>query len=162
MAGEFASCYGVNLAFSGLWVWFFFCKRRSRALQNSGLIRASLTLPDGVGSPDRWPDRHRKACWQLARPLEARLTGKGQPERANRGGTFGVNPESIRIDVRAAGEFASCSRVNLAFSGSGVWFFSASSEGVLISSNLELPQVRLKSSPERKAGFPAGGEALQL
>ena len=36
---------------------------------------------------------------------------------------FGVNAESIRIDVRAAGESASCYGVNLAVSALGVWVF---------------------------------------
>jgi hypothetical protein len=37
--------------------------------------------------------------------------------------TFGVNPESNRIDVRAAGEFASCYGVNLAFAAFGCGLF---------------------------------------
>lgn len=122
--------------------------------------------------------RRQSATWsKMPATPEAALFRCGTPEgrekgnaaelklrvfKMGRGGTFGLKQGISRIDDLTTGEFASCSGVNLAFSGSGVWFFSASSEGVLISYNLELPQVRLNSSRERKAGFPAGGEALQL
>jgi hypothetical protein len=76
------------------------------------------------------------------------------------GSTFEGNPESIRIDARVAGEFASCYGVNLAVSVFGVWVFSAGCEAVHLQSGgliQSFPRTLIRACPEQNQSFPGTG-----
>jgi hypothetical protein len=63
-----------------------------------------------------------------------------------RGSTFEVSPESIRIDVRVAWEFATCCGVNLAVFVVVFGFFPARCEAVAFqNSGITLDTVRFQN-----------------
>jgi hypothetical protein len=68
------------------------------------------------------------------------------------GSTLGVDPESIRIDVRVAWEFAACYGVNLAVSVVVLGFSSARCEAVTIQSRRRRAEEELNSLREECVG----------